>query len=69
MSDIDLNDVLEVTMIRNKINDNPLLLSFFNTMIDICNKKEINVVLDLDELNEYDEDINTTSDSDDETWS
>ena len=53
MSDVDLEHVLEVTMIRNKINDNPLLLSFFNTMIDICNKKEINIVLDLDELNEY----------------
>ena len=69
MSDLDLEHVLEVTMIRNKINDNPLLLSFFNTLIEACNKKEINIVLDLDELNEYDEDINTTSDSDDETWS
>jgi len=69
MSEIDLEHIIEVTMIRNKINDNPILLSFFNELIRICNKKEVKVVLDLDELNEFDEDINTTSDSDDETWS
>lgn len=69
MSDIDLEHIIEVSMIRNKIKDNPLLLTFFNEMIMICNKKKINVVLDIDKLNEYDEDINTTSDSDEETWS
>ena len=69
MSEIDLEHIIEVSMIRNKISDNPLLLTFFNELIRICNNKEIKIVLDLDELNEYDEDINTTSDSDDETWS
>jgi len=70
MSEIDLNNIIEVKQIRELLDGKDILLLFFNSLVDMCNKKEVNVKLVLDDLNDYDEDIMSESDDDDddELW-
>lgn len=73
MSEIDLDNIIEVKQIRKILDGKDILLLFFNELVEMCNKKEVSVELVLDELNEYDEDLEIDNDyetgsEDEERW-
>lgn len=73
MSEIDLDNIIEVKEIRKILDGKDILLLFFNELVEMCNKKEVSVELVLDELNEYDEDLEIDNDyetgsEDEERW-
>ena len=61
--ELDIENVVEVEMIREVLKkENDILLLFFDEII--LNWKSINVA----SLNEYDEDLVSSSDEDEEKW-
>ncbi len=68
MSDLKMDNIIEVKQIREVLKDKGILLCFFDELITMCERKE--VVLTIEDINEFDEDISldSCSDSDEERW-